>query len=381
MIVVAVAIIFNVDRTFQTVILTTFPNYGTGLTNIENNPLVSAALKEFTQKPSQSDIGKPMNEVQNQNASTLPRQGKAPGFTKFSGAWINTPPLTMEGLKGNVVLVDFWTYTCINCIRTLPYVENWYQKYKDKGLVIIGVHTPEFEFEHDTNNVKKAVADFKLTYPVVQDNNYGIWQDYSNQYWPADYLVDKDGYIRDTHFGEDDYDKTEKTIQELLSEHGTPVTNTIHNTMYDINAQTPETYIGNNRLEYNVSPEQITVDKPQTFTVPATIPINYFAYSGNWTISGDRAMPNTGAKLTEHFSSQQVFLVMRPKNPNTKGVITVTIDGNPVTQEAGDDVTHSTVTVSDDRLYRLINLPQPGDHILQLKFMDNNLELYAFTFG
>lgn len=388
MVITAIAIFFNFDRQVQSYILTVFPQYGTGLTKIEDNTLVKNALQQLKSNANPDAFGKPMNEVQNSQGSNLPRLAKAPGFTRASGepaspegGWINSSPLTMEELRGKVVLIDFWTYTCINCIRTLPYVENWYQKYKDKGLVIVGVHTPEFEFEKSVNNVKKAARDFKLTYPIVQDNSYGIWQEYNNQYWPAHYLIDKEGYIRKFHFGEGKYDEMEQAIQTLLSENSTTVTDTIDNPKYSIYAQTPETYLGGSRLKYSVSPERVLLDQPQIYSAPNTIPADYFAYDGTWTISGERAMPTVGAKLIEHFSAEQVFLVMRPKDPALKGMVRITLDGNPVIQGAGDDLIDSTVTVTDDRLYRLIKLTRPGTHILQLEFLDDNVELYAFTFG
>ncbi len=390
MFITAVGIFFNADRQFQTYILTTFPNYGVGLTKFEEIPLVQSALQQFSTNPSKTSsspnpsslAGKPINEIQDKTGSNLPKIAKAPGFSKSSGEWINSQPITLESLKGKVVLVDFWTYTCINCIRTLPYIRSWYEKYKDKGLVIVGVHTPEFEFEKTTANVQKAIKDFKLTYPIVQDNNYGIWQDYDNHYWPAHYLIDKDGYIRDEHFGEGAYDETEQNIQTLLQETGETITNTIDNPSYAIQAQTPETYVGYQRVEYSVSPERILPDQLTKYTAPKTIPINRFAYQGSWKIGPEQAMPSQGSKLSIHFSARNVFLVMRPKTSGQIGKVKLSIQDSPVpSTQAGDDVKESMITIDADRLYHLIKLSQSGEGTLHIEFLDNNVEVYAFTFG
>ena len=247
MIITALGIYFGVDRKFQTFILNTFPNYGTGLTKLEDNELVRKQIdKDVT-----NSLGVKAPEI-------------IPG-----GEWFNTEPLTLEQLKGKVVLIDFWTYSCINCQRTFPYLRTWHEKYKDKGLVIIGVHSPEFEFEKDVENVAGAAEDFKLTYPIVQDNDFATWRAYKNRYWPAKYFIDKDGNIRYTHFGEGAYDESERIIQELLAETGADNTSLeINNPTYKINANTPELYLGYGRLDYFASPEPILKDKIQTYTAP-----------------------------------------------------------------------------------------------------------------
>lgn len=310
MIVVAIAMFFNLDRKFQTWVLAVFPNYGAGLTKIEQAAVVQKQISVM---------------------------GTAPELTGGQ-EWFNTKPLLLKDLRGKVVMIDFWTYTCINCIRTLPYTKAWYEKYKDKGFVLIGVHTPEFAFEKDAGNVEKAIKDFGITYPVVQDNDYTIWNAYSNQYWPADYLINKDGKIVDTHFGEGDYDATEKKIQELLD-----VDMPIQNPSYRVRTQTPETYLGNHRGDYS----RITT-------------------TGTWTKSDEYARPVAGATLILQFDAMAVFLVMRGS-----GNVEVSLDGKYV----------STITVDGDRLYDIVKLPEAGKHELQLKFLDNSLELYAFTFG
>lgn len=329
MIVTALAIYLNLDRTFQTYILKTFPNYGVGLTKFEDIPIVKKALEQVTSKP--------MNK---ENFSL------APEFIA-GGDWFNTASqgLTLQGLRGKVVLVDFWTYTCINCIRTLPYLKSWHEKYAKQGLVIIGVHTPEFAFEKLSSNVEKAVKDFGITYPVLQDNDYATWSAYDNHYWPAHYLIDKDGNIRDTHFGEGGYDETETMIQTLLRETGASPNEAINNPTYQVYGRTPETYLGTSR-----GGREVTFD-------------------GSWTKSKEYAMPSEGAILSYRFDAKKVFLVMRPKN--NQGKVEVYLDGT----------VQKIITVDTDKLYTLIELPVQGQHELKLIFLDNNLELYAFTFG
>ncbi len=345
MLITALFIFNSWDRKFQTFILEKFPNYGTGLTKLEDNAIVQKQLQSLKE-------GGPM-------LTDLLRSdyGNAPEFIA-SGEWLNTKPLTMNELRGKVVLVDFWTYTCINCIRTLPYIKSWWEKYKDKGLVIVGVHTPEFEFEKNSDNVKRAVKDFGLTYPIMQDNEYATWQAYDNHFWPAKYLVDKNGKIRYTHFGEGDYDKTEKMIQDLLAETGAIIDESISNPTYQIEARSPETYLGQTRGDYS----RITT-------------------TGSFTKSEEYTNPQTGATLTYRFDAMQVFLVMRPKKTGASAKIKVTLDNKEVGTFAGDDVKNGIVTVDTDRLYKLITLPSGGPHILKLEFLDGNAELYAFTFG
>ena len=374
MIITAIGIFFNIDRKFQTIILEKFPQYGVGLTKFENNQTVQKELQKVNRKPIIEGSGKPMLDV------IVDQTTNAPEFIP-GGEWFNSPPLTMKELRGKVVLVDFWTYTCINCIRTLPYIKAWHEKYKDKGLVIVGVHTPEFEFEKDAKNVAKAIKDFDLKYPIVQDNDYATWNAYSNHYWPAKYFVDKNGKIRYTHFGEGDYDQSEEWIKRLLAETGSQVSDIkVENPTYQVQTRTPELYLGNWRIEYFASPERIQQDKDQTYSIPDKLSPSYFAYGGSWNVGYQRAMPHKDAKLTLNFESKEVFLVMRTKEQS--GRVRVSLDGNVVDQgSAGEDVKNGIVTVDSDRLYKLIKLSTPGRHVLTLEFLDSNLELYAFTFG
>lgn len=372
MILTAIGIFFNVDRRFQTFVLNTFPQYGTGLTKLEDNQLIKNELdKKAGVEMKKEDMGKPMFDL------IEPKGVKAPELVP-GGAWFNSEPRTLASLKGKVVLIDFWTYTCINCQRTFPYLRAWHEKYKDQGLVIIGVHAPEFEFEKSEKNVLQAIKDFQLSYPVVQDNNFATWRAYNNRYWPAKYFIDKEGYIRYHHFGEGAYDESEKVIQKLLMEAGaTDVFSEIHNPTYQINAKTPELYLGYWRIDHLASPEQIQPDTIAHYTAPKTLRNNEMAFDGDWIISKEYANPQKGSALYLNFEAREVFLVMRSKAAPAK--MKVYVDDK--VQFPGENVTDGTIVVDADALYKIILLPSPGKHNLRLEFEDNNTELYAFTFG
>lgn len=367
MLLTAVAIFFSWDRQFQAYILEKFPAYGTGLTSIEDNAIVRNELENMDDKQYDTDLGSAPELI--------------PG-----GQWLNLPAgretLTLSELRGQVVLIDFWTYTCINCIRTLPYLRTWHEKYADDGLIIIGVHTPEFEFEKDIGNLSKAVKDFSLDYPILQDNEFATWRAYRNRYWPAKYLIDTNGRIRYTHFGEGSYDETEQWIRKLLEEAGSVTNESIDNPDYEVLSRTPETYLGYERMAGLVSPERVEPDKPVRFTPPQDLNANQFAFIGTWTIRAEHAVPQAGSGLSYHFEAKDVFLVMRPERVGEAFRVRVLLDGAPVTGTiAGEDVTDGMVTVDSDRLYKLISLPEPGTHVLQLEFPDGNVSLFAFTFG
>lgn len=380
MIAMAVALYFNVDRKFQIWVLDQFPSYGTGLTSFENIGIVQEQLDNLMPgKGEDKRMGRPTFELQD--------PGDAAPEIITGGQWFNLPEgkdsLTMAELRGKVVLVDFWTYSCINCIRTLPYLRSWDEKYRDDGLVIIGVHSPEFEFEKNPDNLAEAIADFELKYPVVQDNNFETWRAYGDNRWPRKYLVDKNGYIRYFHAGEGRYDETERAIQLLLAETGAQVSEAdINNPDYDIKTRTPELYLGAGRIQYLASPEDVAEGELQTYTHPNNLPLNTFSYQGEWVIGEEQAMPSAGAELDLHFDAQQVFLVMRPKNPGESGQVELTLDGLPVLGSLEEtDVEDGIITVDKDRLYKLIHMDQPGEAMLKLKFLDDNIEIYAFTFG
>jgi len=374
MILTAVGIFLNVDRRFQTWVLQTFPNYGVGLTKFEDTTQIKNELNKVNQKSvDETMLGKPLSDLNQPKG--VPANELISG-----GQWFNSQPLKLADLKGKVVLLDFWTYSCINCQRTLPYLKTWWGKYQDKGLVVIGVHAPEFEFEKNPKNVKQAIADFGLTYPVMQDNDFATWRAYDNHYWPAKYLIDKDGNIRYTHFGEGKYDETEKMIQELLKETGSqvPAGSIPKNPDSRTYAITPELYLGYARLQYLNSPERVNQNQVTAFSVPNSLSSNSFAYQGDWTIMPEYAAPSKNAQLLLNFEAKEVLLVARPKNGKV-GQMNITLDGSM--QAFGVDNKNGSVSVDSDRLYKLINLPTPGSHKLKIEFQDDNIEVYAFTFG
>ncbi|MEK7591823.1 MAG: cytochrome c biogenesis protein DipZ [Patescibacteria group bacterium] len=373
MILTAIGIFLNVDRKFQTFIISTFPQYGVGLTKFEDNETIKNKLKMIGgNEVKKEDMGKPTFSLPEQ------KDPKAPELIP-GGVWFNSDPLTLAQLKGKVIIIDFWTYTCINCQRTFPYLKKWYEKYKDQGLVIIGVHSPEFEFEKSEKNLAQAIKDFKLPYPIVQDNDFETWRAYNNHYWPAKYFIDKDGNIRYTHFGEGGYDESEKWIQELLKETGSvDVSGIIKNDPAVQNfARTPESYLGYARLDRFSSPENISENKESLYTVPSVLSANTFAYDGKWTVMSEYANPQKNSRLLFNFDAKEVYLVMRPKKDTAR--IKVLVDGKE--QYFGEDTKEGRVTVDSDRLYKLILLPIPGRHTMTLEFEDGNAELFAFTFG
>ncbi len=351
MIVSSIAIYFNIDRNFQTYILKTFPNYGAGLTKFEENAFVKNEM-EVMMEPKLLEKGLVAPEL-------------IPG-----GGWLNSKPLTLSELKGKVVIVDFWTYSCINCQRTLPYLVKWYDKYKDKGLVIIGAHSPEFEFEKSPKNLQKAIKDFGITYPVMQDNNFDTWQAYKNRYWPAKYFLDKDGYIRYYHFGEGGYDESEKVIQMLLEDAGADkMDRKVNNPVEENFSGTPETYLGYERIERYASPEIITKEGFAEYSLPEDLPTNSVAFKGWWNLMPKYSNAQKGSELHLNYSAKDVYLVMRPKDKPSK--VKIYLDGQFVKE----------ITVTDNTLYKLIENELPGRHMLKIEFLDSGTEVYAFTFG
>lgn len=381
MILTAISIYTNYDKVIQVKLLEAFPQFSEQLTKFESNPEIKEQLDVLK--------GNKPNKGANPTANTsdlFNTDAPAPeivGITK----WLNLPAgrqvLTLKDLRGKVVLVDFWTYTCINCIRTLPFVTNWYDKYKNKGFVVIGVHTPEFAFEKNTDNVLNAIKQYKIHYPVAQDNNYATWNNYDNHYWPAHYLIDAQGTIRRIHYGEGEYDQTEKAIQELLKEAG----NTVTNPLADMPDQTPtlrfspETYLGAERMEYYNQGGNTGIVQ-QTFTLNENPNKDRFSLGGKWNITDENAVSEKNATLAYRFFADRVFLVLRPGEAK-QGKVQVLLDGKPVTaQNAGADVKNGTITVDQDRLYNLIDLQgKPGEHTLKLIFQTPGVEAFAFTFG
>lgn len=390
MILTALAIYTNYDKTLQAKLLDAFPAYGNFVVDLESNDAVKNELDKLKgnkETSSSNTTLQNMFEAKKQD-NLFNAHTPSPEFTGIT-KWLNPEKaLTMESLKGKVVLVDFWTYTCINCIRTLPFVTSWYDKYKDDGLVVIGVHTPEFEFEKDTNNVLQAIRQYNIHYPVAQDNDFATWKAYNNQYWPAKYLIDKNGVIRYTHFGEGEYDTTEKAIQLLLKETGKKVSED----MVDLDDLTPkerfspETYLGSKRMEYFYPNGKVENGKYR-FELAQSVPLNSFSLGGEWQVTDEysRSLANPKPVLTYNFYANKVFLVLKPGSgtPETGGKVRVFLDGKLVDEtNAGSDVKNGIVLVDKDNLYNLIDFQGiSGEHLLRLEFEDIGIEAYAFTFG
>lgn len=294
--------------------------------------------------------------------------------------WMNSSPLTLDDLKGKVVLIDFWTYSCINCLRTLPYLKSWYEKYHDKGLVIIGIHAPEFEFEKNPDNVKRAVLQNGLTYPIGLDNHYVTWQNYHNEYWPAHYLIDKTGKVVYTHFGEGKYDVTENNIRYLLGERDAAIASTDAPTR-STGPITPETYLGYARALLNYSNELVSKDVSASYSMPDELTRDTWALSGQWKVEAEQIIAmQAGAAIKLRFRAQKVFVVMG--NTGSQPInVSLRLDGQPITTQAGSDVTNSQVRVDQYRLYEILSFPQPNEATVELIADAKGLALYTFTFG
>ncbi len=323
--------------------------------------------------------------------------GKSGGpetMPSLSGAalWLNSPPLTPEQLKGKVVLVDFWTHSCINCLRTLPYIRAWADRYKNDGLVVLGIHTPEFAFEKDADNVRRAVADFKITYPVALDNDYAIWKAFSNQFWPADYLADASGRVRFHHFGEGKYDETEDHIQQLLKESNarlsfdgdTKVAGVGTEAPPDSDVQSPETYIGYDRADSFLSPGGLVQDAAHTYSTPQHLELNQWGLVGNWTDAKQSATLNSvPGKIIFRFHARDVHLVLGPAAEGKTIRFRVKIDGKAAGGDHGVDTdAGGNGTVRDNRLYQLIRQKDPvDDRTFEIEFLDPGVQAFSFTFG
>jgi len=307
--------------------------------------------------------------------------------------WINSPPLTAEALRGKVVLIDFWTYTCINWLRTAPYVRAWAEKYRDQGLVVIGVHAPEFGFEKNLNNVRRAVKDLRVDHPVAVDNDHVIWRAFKNQYWPALYFVDAQGRVRHHYFGEGGFEQSEMVIQQLLAEAG--ATGIVRQPV-SVNGQgleaaadwaslmSGENYLGFGRTQSFASPGGATRDTPRMYERPARLRLNEWALSGDWTVKNEAVVlnkPNGG--IAYRFHARDVHLVMGPAAPGTSVRFRVTVDGRPPNAAHGIDVdAQGNGTVTEQRLYQLIR--QSGtiaDRQFEIEFLGPGVEAFAFTFG
>jgi thiol-disulfide isomerase/thioredoxin len=325
-------------------------------------------------------------------APDLPVEGRLPGFDGATG-WLNSVPLTTADLDGKVVLVDFWTYTCINWLRTVGYVRAWAEKYRDQGLVVVGVHTPEFPFERDVDNVRWAAKDMRVEYPIALDSDYAVWRAFSNAYWPAVYIADAEGRIRHHQFGEGGYEECERVVQQLLRDAGR---DGIDDDLVSIaddgfeaqadwtNLGTPETYLGYEQAQNFASPDGGALDRPHTYIVPDALGLNQWALSGDWTIkSGASVLNGADGRIAFRFHARDVHLVMGPPAGDTSVPFQVLVDGQPPGAAHGLDVDeHGQGTLSQQRLYQLIR--EPGsitDRTFEITFLAPGVEAYAFTFG
>jgi len=380
MILTAILIYTNKAQDFQLYLVDRFPALNSVFNGFESGDTVTKKLQDLTGKSQQTQSSGLFN--------VTPQQ--APEFKGIS-QWLNNPngsgkagsSLTMAELKGKVVLIDFWTYTCINCIRTLPFVTSWYDKYHDLGFEVIGVHTPEFAFEKDTDNVLGAISRYKIHYPIAQDNDFATWNAYSNQYWPAEYLIDAKGMVRRVHFGEGEYDKMEEAIQLLLKESGAKVSPQLVSMPDQTPAGqlSPETYLGSKRMLYLSGSGKVGNGK-QDFPAINKIEPNHFAFAGEWDVEDEYSSSGREAAISYNFYAGSVYLVMSPSGKQDASV-KILLDGKEIDAiDAGKDVKEGIVTVDSDRLYELVDLGgKTEQHSLTLQFKTLGTKVFAFTFG
>jgi len=348
----ALALLFNADTKLQT----WFPDYTHALQGVERSSVARDELSRLQRRGPARFQAQPA-------ASKLQDYGTAPDFTGVS-QWINSKPLTLQALRGKVVLVDFWTYSCINCLRTLPHLEAWDKRYRKAGLVIVGVHTPEFAFEHVVSNVREAARKLGVRYPVAIDDDYRTWDAYQNDSWPAEYLIDKRGHVREIKKGEGQYGDTEETIRTLLGEPATAQLASVKDRTPQ-HLTTPESYLGWERLDRYVG-SPLSANVPVSYRFPKEIPLNDLAYSGIWKVERQRIVAVHNARLRLHFLAQNVYLVL-----SGKGRLQVIVGGHPV----------KTMRVSGlSRLYTLLHYPGLAEGALELRFTPG-IAAYAFTFG
>jgi thiol-disulfide isomerase/thioredoxin len=338
-------------------------------------------------------VGNRSEEGQMTNSAVrLPIEGNLPSLGGAT-TWLNSPPLTAADLRGKVVLFDFWTYTCINWLCTFPYVRAWAEKYKDQGLVVISIHTPEFAFEQNLGNVRREAADLGVHFPTAVDNDYAIWNAFNNHYWPALYIVDAQGHIRFHHFGEGNYEQSERVIQQLLAEAGgagigndlvTVDARGLEVAADSANLQSPETYLGTYRAENFASPGGAVVGSARVYAAPTRLTLNEWALSGDWAVGQKSAVLNqANGRVIYKFHARDVNLVMGPAVPGTPVRFRVLIDGKSPGAAHGIDVDDQGYgTVTEQRLYQLIR--QPGaiaDRQFEIEFLDPGVDVYSFTFG
>jgi cytochrome c biogenesis protein CcdA/thiol-disulfide isomerase/thioredoxin len=384
MVLVALAMLGEYDLRFQREVTAGLPSFLVNpAESLEKTASAKAALADL--QGGGHGVGAEVSggapEAKADGSLDLPLLGKAPEFVGTE-RWFNTPggkPLTLRQLRGRVVLVDFWTYSCINCIRTLPYLEAWDKRYRKDGLTIVGVHSPEFPFEREAANVEAAIKAEGIRYPVVQDNELATWEAYGNQYWPAEYFIDSRGRVRYAHFGEGEYGEKEKVIRELLAEAGDHVGKPMSGASgieASAGVTTPETYLGTFRAERSTNP--MLSPGLHDLRAPAPVPPNEFAFRGRWRIGRESATA-AGGSLELNFGARRVYLVLG--SPGGPRRVRVLLDGKPIgAAAAGADVHGGVVTVDSQRLYNLVDLPRVGHHVLRLE-PEAGVMGYAFTFG
>jgi cytochrome c biogenesis protein CcdA/thiol-disulfide isomerase/thioredoxin len=381
--VAVVAIALGLDTGFLT-------NLSLGSTNALEQSLLDKLRPNQKTAASAPTAAKP-DQPSGQAEAALPIEDFSPSL---DGAqeWLNSPPLSLEALKGKVVLVDFWTYSCINCLRSIPYVRAWAEKYRDHGLVVIGVHAPEFAFERNVDNVKNAIATLKIGYPVAIDNEYKIWRSFDNEYWPAHYFIDGDGKVRHHHFGEGEYAESERIIQKMLADAGTK---DVPGGIVAVNASgaeaaadkadvnSPETYVGYDRSEHFVSPGDVVQDKSHVYAAGEP-QLNEWSLTGKWTIGEERAqLDEKDGSIVYRFHARDLHLVLGPSTPGNNIRFRITIDGKPPGDAHGMDTdADGNGVVMTQRLYQLVRSPGAvADHTFEIRFLDPGVQAYAFTFG
>lgn len=367
-----------------------------GTTDIEQRLLTSIrgdADTPGTSRLAQNGGPRPAGASAEPYRSQLPDRGAAPGFDG-AVSWLNSGPLKAEELRGKVVLVNFWTYSCINCIRTLPYVRAWAEKYKDQGLVVVGVHTPEFAFEKNADNIRQAIARFGITYPVAVDNDFRIWRAFRNSYWPALYFVDAQGRIRHSHFGEGDEKQSERVIQDLLAEAdgnraagGGSVAPNAQGAQAPVDPAQParsgETYLGYQKASGFASPEGVVGDRPRDYSV-RTLRLNQWGLAGQWTVGAESAVvERAGGSVTFRFSARDLHLVLGPGPAGKPVRFRVAIDGAAPGADHGADIDAAgNGTISETRLYQLVRQADDvRERTFEIRFLDAGAEAFAFTFG
>jgi cytochrome c biogenesis protein CcdA/thiol-disulfide isomerase/thioredoxin len=363
------------------------------LTSVGTATALEQTLVDRVRPPETAPDSSPpaMMMMQSSSSGTKPADEEMP---PLDGAvqWLNSPVLTREGLRGKVVLIDFWTYSCINCLRAVPFVQAWAQKYKDRGLVVVGIHTPEFAFERDSRNVDQATRSLGLTYPVAIDSNRVIWDAFGTRFWPSHYVIDRDGVVRYHHFGEGRYEQTEQVIQSLLTGKAADADVDVVSVAAagvqaapDLAAiQSPETYVGYERQENYASPQSLAKNKVGSYSAPTKPRLNQWGLAGHWVVGSEHATSTVaGCKIVFRFHARDLHLVLAPPADGTPIRFRVTIDGAAPGQDRGVDVdAGGNGVVTRSRLYQLVRQKNPAeDRTFEIEFVEPGVQAFAFTFG